>query len=810
MKFLGLGVIALVGAVGCGGGSGNGSGGDTVPGINVQVVSPAVPAAVDVGLVVPITVNVTNDAANAGVVWSVAVQHKGDPVGTLSDVKPDSVTYNPPANLNAPVQNAVTATSVTDPTRAATIPISVYPAPAVTTQSSDLATAFVNTDYTCVQLPIPNAGVTQIPCQASVKGGLGPYSWAVDANTPLPPGLVLAPGLTPNDTKFVGRPTASAIYPFNLTVADSLGGTDTVALSISVAPSQLKVVTPTVLSIAKDKPYAPVAMQVSGGVGPYSWSLAAGSGPLPPGMTFSPSGVISGTPSDDSTTLSFAVFVKDSQTPVPAQAIFPTPVPNPVSNIIALGPGGDPTCLLGGNTVAADTPHAFVFSGLDANGPMTLSGSFTVDSHGDLTGGVADVVRSSGAQLAQPLTGSVIFDQSGRGCMTLTAGATSAQFRLAPTTKDPVGGFYRDGRIIEFDDADGSGTRGSGFFRIQDSSAFAGSLAGPYAFRFTGWDKSGGHFAMAGLATAEAGLFSSVFADVNDAGVAAGPLSGGNGTFSSADTNGRGTATLAIGAGVYDLIYYLVDANHVIFNSPQAASPGHPLIMGEATASAGPFSQSTLSNSQIYHLGGSVVGTPDLNIGVLHFDGVGSLSGVSFARAAGPASTTNLAGQYAVDSSSGRVSFSGTAIPAVGYLVTDANGPTAFLVGTGSSAASGVMEFQTDSYPPGYQFSPISNVYGVAVDEVLDKQTPVFAGVNNATLTGRLDSPSFLDTSGPVVGLLPVQLYEMFRYTFSADGTGTYGGYTDMVTSGDKVYYIDISPLNGHPAIIVGQRLQKP
>jgi hypothetical protein len=101
-------------------------------------------------------------------------------------------------------------------------------------------------------------------------------------------------------------------------------------------------------------------------------------------------------------------------------------------------------------------------------------------------------------------------------------------------------------------------------------------------------------------------------------------------------------------------------------------------------------------------------------------------------------------------------------------------------------------------------------VYGVAVDEVLDKQTPVFAGVNNATLTGRLDSPSFLDTSGPVVGLLPVQLYEMFRYTFSADGTGTYGGYTDMVTSGDKVYYIDISPLNGHPAIIVGQRLQKP
>ncbi len=226
MKFLCLGLIALLLiAAGCGGASrSGGGGGGGVPGINILVTSPAGPAAVDGGLVLPIAVNVTNDPANAGVIWTVAPQHKGDPPGTLSDIKSDSVTYNPTAGLTAAVQVTVTATSVTDPTRAAAIAISVYPEVGITTQASALATAFLNTDYTCIQMPITNAGVVQTPCQVSVQGGLAPYAWSVDFSL-LPPGLLLSPGLTANETKIVGKPTQSGIYPFNITVKDSLGGT---------------------------------------------------------------------------------------------------------------------------------------------------------------------------------------------------------------------------------------------------------------------------------------------------------------------------------------------------------------------------------------------------------------------------------------------------------------------------------------------------------------------------------------------------------------------------------------------------------
>jgi hypothetical protein len=298
-------------------------------------------------------------------------------------------------------------------------------------------------------------------------------------------------------------------------------------------------------------------------------------------------------------------------------------------------------------------------------------------------------------------------------------------------------------------------------------------------------------------------------ADINDAGAVAGPI-GGTGTLSPADANGRGTATIGVGSQVLDLIYYVVDANHLIFASSHRASAGHPAVTGEAALSGGTFSQSSLSDSHIYRLGGAVHGTPDLNIGVLHFDGAGGLSGVALARAAGEPSATSLAGNYAIDPTLGRVTFSGTAIPAVGYLALDTNGLTAYMIGTGASAASGVMEFQTDNYPPGYEFNPVTRPYGFVVDEMFDPLTTVFVGninVDNTGTNGGLND-SYLDGSSALNGLLPFQSFELFAMTFGADGTGTFGGNTYMVTNGHKVFYIDISPLNSHPAIVVGQQIQ--
>src|SRR5882724_5061526 len=186
---------------------------------------------------------------------------------------------------------------------------------------------------------------------------------------------MLSPGLTDNDTKIVGKPALSGIYPFSITVKDSLGGTSSTSLNINVAPGQLTVVTPTLVTTAAGVPYTPVVLQASGGVPPYNWSLAPGSGPLPTGLTLSSAGIISGTPTTNAT-FSFALRVTDSQSPVPAQSIYPSPAPANAKVITMAGSGLDPTCLPGGSSVQAGTPYAFLLAGFDAGGPVTISGSF--------------------------------------------------------------------------------------------------------------------------------------------------------------------------------------------------------------------------------------------------------------------------------------------------------------------------------------------------------------------------------------------------------------------------------------------------
>jgi len=162
-----------------------------------------------------------------------------------------------------------------------------------------------------------------------------------------------------------------------------------------------------------------------------------------------------------------------------------------------------------------------------------------------------------------------------------------------------------------------------------------------------------------------------------------------------------------------------------------------------------------------------------------------------------------------VDPGTGRFAFSGGGLPAIGYAVPG-SGITAFLVGTTPSATSGVMEFQTGSYPPGYQFSPLNGRYGLGFDEILGRQTNSFLGQAGLDPNGGFTDAYFDTQRSAAPGLVPVQQFTMFRYTWSPDGSGTFGGNTYMVSNGAKVYFIDLSPANGHPAVIVGQRQQGP
>jgi Putative Ig domain len=833
-------VMSAVMMIGCGGGSTDANTPPPPPGVNVIVTSPTGAAALDGDKTLAITIQVTNDSGHAGVTWTLSPPVGG---GSLSQPTATSVTYTPPAGLTSALNATIVATSVSDPTVSASIPVAVYAPLAISTKSSDLATAFANTDYSCYIFG--NGTLISNPCQASVTlesdgqtpFGLGPYTWSVSSGA-LPNGLFLAPGLLPYTQEIVGSPilsdpSTSATYNFSLTVTDSLGDSATVPLTINVALKQLKVSKPTLVSTVPGVPYTPVPLLASGGTGPYTWSLVPGS-KLPPGITLTPDGVIRGTPTDSSTTLyQFALRIQDSQAIVPNEAIFPAPASGSSLALLTSDISGDcsatPDHGFGRGQGAA--PYAFSFAGLNASDPVAISGSFLApnDSSYNLAG-VEDIVSAGLAHLDQSLDnnassvtnarGQAVFNPN-RNCLNLVSQASSQTFLTTPVSFSGSTSNYQDGRIIGY-----GSQRGTGVFRLQDPTAFSAfpPATGQYAFRFSGWDVNGGHFAMAGIMSATAGPFT-LMADVNDAGVLSGATSG-TVTFSSADTNtGRGKAQFSVGAYTLDLVYYVIDSGHLIFSS---AATGQPLVTGEATSTGNSFSQASLSDNHIFRLGGALPGgtpgaaTADLLIGVLHSKGDGTLSGTSFARSGNTSSTATLSGTYSVDAN-GRVTFSGTVPPAVGYLISpqDASGTTAYWVGTGLSAASGVMEFQmssdpaqTPAYPPGFQFDPTTQGYGFGSDEMLDPQSSLLLGHATPGHSPTDDPTNYLDVGTPL-GLNAALAWDAFADTWTAEGAGTFGAYTYMVESlqlgsqgivkDAKFYYFDTSPFNGHPIINVGR-----
>jgi uncharacterized repeat protein (TIGR03803 family) len=102
-------------------------------------------------------------------------------------------------------------------------------------------------------------------------------------------------------------PTAAGAYHFALTCGGQQTG---FALLTVVGASPLKIQTTSVPKGSVNQPYQ-VLFGAMGGVSPYAWTAA---GNLPPGLTFSPSGILSGKPLQFGT-YDFAVGVQDSSNP---------------------------------------------------------------------------------------------------------------------------------------------------------------------------------------------------------------------------------------------------------------------------------------------------------------------------------------------------------------------------------------------------------------------------------------------------------------------------------------------------------------
>jgi len=143
----------------------------------------------------------------------------------------------------------------------------------------------------------------------TATGGTSPYSFALASGT-LPPGLAL----TTSSGAVKGTPTSAGTFSFTIQVSDSSAPSQTAQKSFSVVvnPKNGLVISTNSLPNGTTGMAYSDNLEASGGITPYVWTITAGS--LPPGLSLSREGNISGTPTGSGQS-SFTVQVTDSSSP---------------------------------------------------------------------------------------------------------------------------------------------------------------------------------------------------------------------------------------------------------------------------------------------------------------------------------------------------------------------------------------------------------------------------------------------------------------------------------------------------------------
>lgn len=141
---------------------------------------------------------------------------------------------------------------------------------------------------------LPNATVGLTYLQTLVgTGGTDPYDFALESGA-LPDGLTLTIG-----GELSGRPTTAGVSSFVVRVTDDDQNTTTAALTLTVVAQPLTISPASFPPVTVGTPFNQT-LSATGGTAPYTFTITRGV--LPPGLSFTTAGVLSGTPTGIITT----------------------------------------------------------------------------------------------------------------------------------------------------------------------------------------------------------------------------------------------------------------------------------------------------------------------------------------------------------------------------------------------------------------------------------------------------------------------------------------------------------------------------
>jgi hypothetical protein len=498
-------------------------------------------------------------------------------------------------------------TIIGTPTTPGTTPITVK----VTDSSNPKATStgpvtiVINQATPTLTLSSPPAATVDTPYTGAigVSGGTGPYTCHLNSGT-------VPPGLTLTNCTLTGTPTTAGPYTLNITATDSTtptAGTVTGNVTVTVNPLAPLTLTGSLPNATLNVPYTQT-ITAQGGLAPYTYAITAGT--LPPGITLDPAtGVFSGTPTAPGAS-SFTLTATDSENPKQTASL-------PLILLVVY-----PTTPNDGELTG---PYTYLFQGYDdvvagvlAYQTATVA-SFTADGTGVVSAGELDANHQSsnpaGTTVAsQNFLGTYTLGTDNRGSLTITVlnadGTTGLTTTYAISVKAPVAPatITTEGSLIESDNNQLVGTKGSGSLFAQTPAAFTAGLAGSYAFGLSGDTPclpsctigilAGPAATVGQFTTNSAGAITSGTSDTNIASTNI-PNSDLGGTYTTADANGRLELTLSTGgtagdAYPTDFAVYLIDSNRAFILSTDKHS-AYILLAGSAQLQT----QATFTNASM-------------------------------------------------------------------------------------------------------------------------------------------------------------------------------------------------------------------